>query len=70
MKIGITRKLFLAVLATVIFAVMVVGVATRWSFTRGFLGYLNELAVERMEFVTARVGKAYAEQGNWDFMRD
>ena len=70
MKIGITRKLFLAVLATVIFAVMVVGVATGWSFNRGFLGYLNELAVERMEFVTARVGKAYAEQGNWDFMRD
>lgn len=70
MKIGITRKLFLAVLATVIFAVMVVGVATRWSFTRGFLGYLNELAVERMEFVTARVGQAYAQQGNWDFMRD
>lgn len=70
MKIGITRKLFLAVLATVIFAVMVVGMATRWSFTRGFLGYLNELAVERMEFVTARVGQAYAQQGNWDFMRD
>jgi len=70
MKIGITRKLFLAVLATVIFAVMVVGVATGWSFNRGFLGYLNELAVERMEFVTARVDKAYAEHGNWDFMRD
>jgi len=70
MKIGITRKLFLAVLATVIFAVMVVGVATGWSFNRGFLGYLNELAVERMEFVTARVSQAYAQQGNWDFMRD
>jgi two-component system, OmpR family, sensor histidine kinase BaeS len=70
MNIGITRKLFLAVLATVIFAVMIVGVATRWSFNRGFLGYLNELAVERMEFVTARVGQAYAEHGNWDFMRD
>ena len=70
MKIGITRKLFLAVLATVIFAVLVVGVATRWSFTRGFLGYLNELAVERMEFVTARVVQAYAQHGNWDFMRD
>ena len=70
MKIGITRKLFLAVLATVIFAVAVVGIGTRWSFTRGFLGYLNELATERMEFVTLRAGQAYAQRGNWDFMRD
>ena len=70
MKIGITRKLFIAVLCTVIFAVVLVGLATRWSFTRGFLGYLNELAVERMEFVTQRAEQAYGRHGNWDFMRD
>jgi len=70
MKLGITHKLFLVVLATAIFAVVLVGSTTHVSFTRGFLGYLNELAVERMELVTARVQRAYVEHGNWDFMRD
>lgn len=70
MKIGITHKLFLVVLAIAIFAVVVVSTATHWSFTRGFIGYLNELASERMEFVSARAEQAYAQHGNWDFIRD
>ena len=70
MKLGITHKLFLVVLATAIFAVVLVGSTTHVSFTRGFLGYLNELAVERMELITARVQRAYIEHGNWDFIRD
>lgn len=70
MKIGITHKLFLVVLAIAIFAVVVVSTATHWSFTRGFLDYLNELAIERMTFVAARTEQAYARHGNWDFLRD
>ena len=70
MKIGITHKLFLSVLATAFFAVVLVGSATHLSFTRGFLGYLNELAEERMELIASRVEHAYADHGNWDFLRE
>jgi two-component system sensor histidine kinase BaeS len=69
-KIGIFHKLFFAVLATVVLAVGLVSVASRWSFTHGFLGYLNEQAAGRMEFVAERVREAYAQHGNWDFMHD
>lgn len=70
MKIGITLKLFLALISTAVFAVSIVSIATHLSFTRGFIGYLNELAAERMEFVSARAEQAYRQHGNWDFMRD
>lgn len=69
MKIGISTKLFAAVLATAVLVVAVVGGATRWNFERGFIGYLNELAVERMELALPRLAGAYAERGNWDFLR-
>lgn len=70
MKTGITHKLFLAILTPVIFAVALVSVATQLSFSHGFLGYLNELADERMELVTVRAAEAYAQHGNWDFMHE
>lgn len=69
-KIGITHKLFLAILAPVFFAVVLVSVATQLSFSHGFLGYLNELADERMELVTVRAAEAYSQHGNWDFMHE
>ena len=68
-KIGITHKLFLAILAPVIFAVVLVSTATQLSFTHSFLGYLNELADERMELLIVRAEEAYARHGNWDFLR-
>lgn len=70
MKIGISTRLFAAVLATAVIVVAVVAGATRWNFTRGFLGYLNDVAAERMDFVVPRLARAYAEHGNWDFLRD
>lgn len=66
---GITGKLFLAVLATATLVAVAVSVAAQWSFQRGFIGYLNEQAVLRMELVLPRLGAAYAEHGSWDFLR-
>ena len=70
MKISITAKLFLAVLATAALVAVAMGVAARWSFTRNFLGYLNEQAVQRMEAALPSVEAAYRRHGNWDFLRN
>lgn len=69
MKTSFTYKLFFAILITVVFAVVLVSTATRISFTHGFLGYVNDLAVEHMEMVRARAEQIYSEHGNWDFIR-
>src|SRR3954465_1408237 len=69
MKPGITAKLFIAVLATGILITLAMGVAAHISFTRGFLGYLNEQGVERAESLLPALTTAYKEHGNWDFLR-
>ena len=68
MRVGISTRLFLAILATSALTVLLVSGATRWNFERGFLGYLNELAVERMDTVLPRLTQAYAEHRNWGFL--
>jgi two-component system sensor histidine kinase BaeS len=71
LKPGITAKLFLAVLATAVFVVMAMTLAAQWSFSRGFLGYINELAGERLEAARPRIVQAYLAHGSsWDFVRN
>ena len=48
-KPGITAKLFLAILASCVLVAMAMGLASRLTFNRGFLGYLNDQGVERMD---------------------
>lgn len=69
MRSSILYKLFLANFLTVVIAVAIVGIATHLSFTRGFLGYVNKLAVDRAELVRNRVEQAYAEHGSWTFVK-
>jgi len=70
MRLGITTRLFIAILATAALTVLLVSAASRWNFERGFLGYLNELAVERMDTVLPRLVQAYAEHREWSFLGD
>ncbi len=69
MKIGITTKAFCAVLLVALAVLLAMGVAGRWSFSRGFIGYLDELAQARLEEVAPRFTQAYREHGSWDFLR-
>src|SRR5690349_19570253 len=69
MKPGITAKLFIAVLATGILITLAMGIAAHISFTRGFLGYLNEQGIERAESLLPALSTAYREHGDWDFLR-
>ena len=70
MKLGITSKVFLAVLLVALAVLLAMGVAGRWSFTRGFVGYVDELALQRVEDLVPRFTQTYAREGNWDFLRN
>jgi two-component system sensor histidine kinase BaeS len=68
---GITIQLFLAVLTTATLVALAMGAATQWSFSRGFMGYLNGQAVQQMEAALPRLQRGYAEHGSsWEFARN
>ncbi|KAF1067276.1 MAG: Signal transduction histidine-protein kinase BaeS [Pseudomonas citronellolis] len=69
MKISLSSKVFLAVVAVCAFAVLGMVFAAYLSLKYGFLGYLNQQSVERMERIVPRVEQAYAASGgSWDFI--
>lgn len=70
MKLSISTKLFVAVLAGVLLVILSMGLATSWSFGRGFLGYINEQALERMATVVPRLAGAYEREGTWEYFRN
>jgi len=71
LKPGITLQLFVTVLATAVLGVVMMGFAARQSFDRGFIGYLNLQAVQRLDASIPRLQQAYANRGgSWDFLRD
>jgi two-component system sensor histidine kinase BaeS len=69
-KIGITLKLFLAILAASAAAAIAMAFATRMSFESGFLGYLNQVDGERLDLLTGRLAQEYRKRGGWDFIRN
>lgn len=69
-RLRITTKLFLAVLATAALVVVAMSAAAHWSLTRSFLGYVNGLGVERLDATMPRIAAAYAENGSWDFVHE
>lgn len=69
MKIGITVKLFCAILAACALVLVINGVATRVAFERGFLGYLNDQGIGRMEHLLPRLRDQYVAHGDWEFLR-
>ncbi|NDY90388.1 ATP-binding protein [Ideonella livida] len=66
---GLTVRLFLAVLATATLATVLMGAASFWSFSRGFLGFLNAQAVTQMEGAIPRLVQEYREHGSWNFIK-
>lgn len=71
MKIGITHRLFLSILAASSLAVVSMFLIMQWSINRGFLQYLKAMDEGRLEQMMAgRLEQVYAEHGSWDFLRD
>ena len=69
-RTSLSVRIFLAVFGTGILVAALVGMATHWNFSREFLGYLNDVAAERMAYVGPRLERAYADHGSWDFLRE
>jgi two-component system sensor histidine kinase BaeS len=62
--------LFVALLATLVLAVAATSIAARITFVSGFLGYLNEQELGRVEHLVPRLAAMYRRYGSWDFLRD
>ena len=69
MKLGITLKLFLAILAASAVAAAAMAVATRYSFQSGFFGYLSHVESQSLEALAARLGEEYRRSGDWSFLQ-
>lgn len=68
MNLRLWQRLFLtfAALASIALAGFVVW--QQQAFRRGFLAYLDEAALERLQPVADRLADAYAENGSWNFL--
>lgn len=69
MKWSISTKLFLVLIAISIATVAAMGVSARISFTRGFIGYLNEQSTAYADEVVVRLAEAYKTERSWEFLR-
>ncbi len=69
-KIGITYRVFLSILAATCVAILCMFLIMEWSINRGFLHYLNAIAQDSMGSVKNKIEGIYSRQGNWDFLRD
>jgi two-component system sensor histidine kinase BaeS len=70
MRLGITTKLFLALLLTSLVVTIVMGVAVRLSFQQGFHAYLAEQEQQRAVALSTLLVEVYQEHGSWQFLRD
>ena len=70
MRLRLWHRLFIAFAALSVLALAAFAFWQQQGFRRGFLGYLDEVALERLQPASVRLGTAYAENGNWDFLRD
>lgn len=68
LRIGLTTKFFVAILATSIVMALLVALALRISFERGFLAYLGGQHQERLQTVATELGVAWAQTQSWDFL--
>ncbi|HVT33744.1 MAG TPA: ATP-binding protein [Rhodanobacteraceae bacterium] len=70
MQLRLWQRLFIAFAALSVLALAGLAAWQQQSFRRGFLGYLDDVALDRLQPASARLASAYAEHGNWDFLRD
>ncbi|KAF0145995.1 MAG: two-component system OmpR family sensor histidine kinase BaeS [Nitrospirae bacterium] len=70
MKIGITHRMFLSILAATSLALLCMFIIMQWSINREFLQYLNSFEQGRLELLAGKLEQAYAENGSWDFLRE
>jgi two-component system, OmpR family, sensor histidine kinase BaeS len=65
MRLGITAKLFLGVLATSVLVALVMAVTGRLGFQRNFSQYIETAEARRTEMLADSLAAFYADAGNW-----
>ncbi|EEG06824.1 sensor histidine kinase efflux regulator BaeS [Pseudogulbenkiania ferrooxidans] len=68
MKLGITSKLFFAILFCCVVVAIAIGAASRLSFKQGFLDYVSQRDAQRLETLKTSLVDAYREEGSWAFL--
>jgi two-component system sensor histidine kinase BaeS len=69
MKVGITYRLFIAILTATGLAILTLLLIMQWSINRGFFQYLGKMGQARLEQVVIDLGGVYAEKKSWDFLK-
>ena len=69
MRLNVTHRVFLAILAANAIIVLCMLLIMQWSMDRGFLKYVNQLEQNRMERLATKLGRAYGESRGWEFIQ-
>jgi two-component system sensor histidine kinase BaeS len=69
MKMGITYRLFLLILCATGLAILFLILIMWWSINRGFYQYIGTVNQKNLALVADDLGKKYAQQGSWDFLK-
>jgi len=69
MKLHVTYRVFLAILAANAIIVLSMFLIMQWSMDRGFLRYVNQLEQNRMERLATKLGKVYGVSRDWEFIQ-
>lgn len=69
-RVGLTARLFLAILLACVFVVVVYGVTAQLFLRSTFVEYLAEQDAARVAGLLPRVREAYARDGSWDAVRN
>ncbi len=67
MKTKMHQRLFLTILAAAVLAVICMFFIMKWTFSRGFLEYVNQTEQDRISTALVR---AYEKNGSWDFLQE
>lgn len=70
MKIGISHRLFLAILAAAALSVTAMFGIMQWSINRGFLRYVNNLEQRQLTLIAEELEVDYTREGSWNFVRN
>lgn len=70
MKIRISHRLFLAILAASALSVAAMFGIMQWSIDRGFLRYVNNVEQMQLAAIAGELEADYGREGSWAFMRN
>jgi two-component system sensor histidine kinase BaeS len=70
MKLKVTHRVFVAILAANAIIVLCMFLIMQWSMDRGFLKYVNQLEQNRMGRLSDKLGRAYHARNGWQFLKN